>query len=259
MNSKIRDALGVVLILSLLAVSVGVIGYVKTYSRVSEPTSFRSFSVNATGKAVAVPDVAKFTFSVITEGGKDVADLQKKNTEKTNATISYLKEQGLDAKDIRTSGYNIYPRYQYYPCNGVGPCKAPDITGYSVSQSVEVKVRDFSKAGTVLSGVVSKGANSVSDLNFTTDDPTAVQDEARAEAIQKAKVKAESIAKAGGFRIGRLLSIDESNGGNTPQPYAYGMGGGVGGGGADKVAAAPTIEPGTQDVNVTVNLQYEIK
>jgi len=244
---------------TLAAVAASAVGYVKTYSRVTEPTSFRSFSVDATGKAISVPDVAKFTFSVITEGGKDVAALQKTNTDQTNAAISYLKDQGVAVKDIKTAGYNINPRYQYYPCSNTSPCRAPDITGYSVNQSVEVKVRDFGKAGTVLSGVVSNGANSVSGLTFTTDDPTAVEDDARADAIKKAQVKAESIAKAGGFTLGRLLSINESSDGSSqpPYPYAYGLGGSNDA--AVQKVSAPTIEPGSQEVNVSVSLQYEIR
>jgi len=131
----------------------------------------------------------------------------------------------------------------------------PEIVGYSITQSVLVKIRDFDKLGVVLGGVVDNGANSVSQFNFTIDDPTSVQDEARAEAIEKAQKKAKAIAKAGGFRLGKLLSIEE--GGYYPQPtYAYESKAYGVGGGSD---AAPSIEPGSEEVIVNVTLRYEIK
>jgi hypothetical protein len=119
---------------------------------------------------------------------------------------------------------------------------------------VLVKVRDFGKIGDIFSGVVNNGANSVSNLNFTIDDPTAVQNEARTEAIKRAREKAASIARAGSFRIGRLLGIDEGFSG--PMPFY-----------ANKsfdfneirAGAAPAIEPGSEEVKVTVTLRYEIE
>ena len=123
-------------------------------------------------------------------------------------------------------------------------------------QTVSVKVRDFGKAGEILSGVAANGANSVSSLSFTIDDPTEVQANARTKAIVKAKAKARDIAKAGGFSVGRLLSLEEG-GYAPPIPYyrkVYGMGGE-----GDAVQIAPPIEPGSQDVTVTVTLRYEIR
>jgi len=259
MNQKIRDILGAVLVGSLVLVSVAIGFYVYAYSRSTEPTSFRSFTVSGNGKIVAVPDVAEFSFSVITEGGTDIATLQKTNTEKINAAIKFVKEKGTKEKDIKTEGYNISPRYQYSNCIGGQVCPPPEISGYSVQQSVLVKVRDFGMAGDIIAGVVKNGANSVSQLSFTIDDKTAVENEARAEAIDKAKVKAKILAKVGGFRLGRLLSIEEVGTPSDPSPYyAYGMGGGNEM--MKNVAApAPVIEPGSQEVNITMNLQYEIR
>lgn len=144
-----------------------------------------------------------------------------------------------------------------YEGGSTSPCLPPEISGYTVQQSVSVKARDFTKVGSMLADVVTSGANSVSQLNFTMDDPTEVQSQARAEAIQKAKVKAKSIAKAGGFRLGKLLSIEE--GGIAPMYYGYGMGG-IEKQSLDSMAApAPAIEAGSQEVKVNVTLRYEIR
>lgn len=250
--------MGSAVVIGVLAVSYAAVSYVQTYSQSIEPSSFRSFSVTADAKVVAVPDVAAFTASVITEGGLDLGALQTMNVEKTNAVIAYVKEQGVDEKDVKTEGYAVEPRYQYYGCE-TGACPPPRIVGYTVRQTVAVKARDFTKAGTILSGVVENGANSVSSLNFTIDDLTEVQNRARAEAIAKAKVKAKLVAAAGGFGVGRLLSIEENGYPSYPQP-AYVMREAYGRGGArDDAKMVSSIEPGSEDVRVTVTLRYEIR
>lgn len=244
--------------LAALIFSLAAWAYVDAYSKSIQPSSFRSFSVSGEGKVVSVPDVAKFTFSVITEGGKNLGELQKKNVAMMNEAIKYVKDQGVKEKDIKTEGFNVEPRYQYYGCRE-GACPPAEIVGYTVRQTVGVKVRDFDKAGDILSGVVSHGANNVSDLQFTIDDPSIVMAKAREQAIQKAKEKAEQIADAGGFSLGRLLGVSEV--GHQPMYDNYFRNAKVMSmnESSASVTSAPSIEIGSQDISVSISLQYEIK
>lgn len=259
MDEKIKNYLGIAIIVAILALAYAAINYVGTYSKSIEPSAFRSFSANGEGKITAIPDIAQFTFSVITEGGKDIAKLQKENTDKTNKILELIKSNGVEDKDIKTQSYNVTPRYQYFSCpierQKVEPCPPPEITGYAISQTVLIKIRNFEKIGVILSGAVEKGANSVSELSFNVDDPTTLQDQAREQAIKKAKEKALSITKAGGFKIGRLLSIDE---GGYPTPVPFYAKGGFGGE-ISQALLSPTIEPGSQEITATITLRYEIK
>ncbi|OIP79914.1 MAG: hypothetical protein COT39_03790 [Parcubacteria group bacterium CG08_land_8_20_14_0_20_48_21] len=254
MEKSLKNALGIVSIVVLAVAAYVALLFATTYARVAEPTSFRSFSVQGEGTVVSVPDIAQFTFSVITEGGTGIAKLQQDNSAKVQEAITFLKEQGIDEKDITTQQYQINPRYSYYDCSRAGGiCPPPEITGYTIDQGVGVKIRDFTKIGILLSGVVEKGANSVSQLSFTIDDPTTVEGEARGKAITQAQDKAEAIAGAAGFTLGKLLSIDESQSGVQTPLYldrAMGMGGG---------AIAPSVEPGSQEVLANVTLRYEIR
>jgi len=256
MDKIIKNILGIAAIAVIASFAFAALKFANTYDRSSEPTSFRSFEVSAEGKAVSVPDVARFTFSVRTEGGKDVAALQQQNIEKMNAAIALVKNQSVDEKDVKTQNYDVSPRYEYHTCpRDGGSCPPPEIVGYAVSQSVEVTIRDFENISPILAGVVDAGANEVSQLSFTIDDPTSVENEARVEAIAKAKEKAKAIAKAGGFGLGRLLSIEE--GGSASQVYneartfalkAY-----------DEAGSAPSIEAGSQETIISVVLEYEIE
>lgn len=268
MEQNIKNFLWGAIIIAVLALGYSAISYVNSYDKSIEPSSFRSFSVTGEGEAISVPDVASFSFTVITEGGKDIIELQTENTGKMNKAIEFVKSNGIESKDIKTQYYNIEPRYQTYGCgikalyapetpnqtSSIEPCPPAEMVGYTIIQTVNVKVRDFTKVGDIMSGVVLNGANKVSSLSFSIDDPTSVQNEARAEAITKAKEKAESVAKAGGFKIGKLIGIQEG------YYSAYGrdnylMSSAVG------VAkeSAPTIEAGSQEVIINVTMQYEIK
>ncbi len=258
MDTRIKNSLGIALIIAAVGLAFAAMQFVKVYEKAVDPASFRSFSVSGSGKAIAIPDIAQFSFTVITEGGKQVGALQTENTKKVNKAIEFVASKSIDKKDIKTQSYSVQPRYQYFNCpRDGGACPPPEIVGYTVTQSVLVKIRDFANIGDLLTGAVQSGANSVSDLSFTLDDPTTVQNEARAEAIAKAKAKADSLAKAGGFSLGRLLSLEEGSAGQPPMYYAmesakYGMGEGGG-------APSPTIEPGSQEMNVSVTLKYEIR
>lgn len=263
MDAKIKNYVGIAAVIALIMFAYAIQSYVNSYSKTIEPSSFRSFTVQGTGEVVAIPDVAQFTYSVIAEGDTDLGKTQSSAVAKANAIKDFVKAEGINKEDIKDTQYSVEPRYQYFQCNRyaerngeIQPCPPPEIVGYTVRQTTQIKVRNFESIGVLLGGVVDKGANNVSQLQFTIDDPTEVQNEARAEAIAKAKVKAQSIAKAGGFSVGKLLGISEGSNNNYYQrDYAFAemaMADGVGG-------AAPSIEPGSQDVSVNVTLTYEIR
>lgn len=283
MNEKTKNILGLALTLTVLAVGYSAVSYVYSYSQSIQPSSFRSFSVTGQGKAVAIPDVGEFTFTVITQGGKDLATLQSQNTTAINKAIAFVKSKGVADKDIKTQYYNVSPDYQTYDCKivpqvyggvagsarGVATpslaptlatiqsCPPASIAGYTITQSVEVKIRDFTTIGDIMSGVVTNGANQVGQLSFTLDDPTVVRNLAEADAIAKAKVEAKAIADAGGFSIGRLLNVQ--TGGNAYPMYNYSINSKSMDSLGAAVAPAPAIEPGSQEVNMSVTLQYEIR
>ncbi len=231
------------------------VSYAYSYSRFVEKTyPTKTFSVDGTGEIDTTPDVASFSVSVASEGGQNVSEVQQANTLKMNAITDFIKEQGVEKKDIKTMEYNLAPRYSYQPCKD-GICPSAVITGYTLTQTLGVKVRDTERLGGLLSGVVEKGANAVSQVKFVVDDDEAARAAARVEAIGKAQIKAGQIAKAGGFKVGKILSLYENT---DPSPFGdspVGLGGGEM---AKVVNVAPTPEPGVTTTKVQVTLTYEI-
>lgn len=237
-------------------------------------TATNTISVSGHGEVDMTPDIATFSFAVVST--KSTAEAaQADATDKANATTQYLKDAGIDEKDIKTSNYSVYPQYEYQ--QAVCPQPAPAVynessgassasavycppgkqvlKGYEARQTTTVKVRDLAKAGDLLVGVGGKGATEVSGLNFTFDDPNAPQAAARDKAIADAKGKADALAKQLGVSLVRVVSFNES--GNYPRPLAYGLGGAVA---TDSTkAAAPEISPGQNTVTDDVQITYEIR
>jgi uncharacterized protein YggE len=253
-QEQLKKVLTVVSILALVVGAYAVLIYARAYSSSVGPTSYRSFGVTGEGKVVVVPDVANFSFGLITQGGKDVAKLQADNSTKVNKAIDFLKESGVDEKDIKTTNYSINPRYQGYNCGMGELCPPAQIIGYEINQTIEVKVRKFDKVGDILAGVVTQGANSVSGLQFTVDDIKKLESEARGLAIKEAGTQAKLVAEAGGFGLGSLLSVDEMTNG----PYPYAMGSAMSEAKVMNIQA-PSIQAGSQEIVVRVNARYQIR
>ena len=248
--------LAIVLSIVLIAFGYSSLQYVTTYSKVNNQGSF---NVTAEGKAEAVPNIAEISLTVLTQSNdNNLAQLQQDNTDKVNNVVEFVKSLDIEDRDIKTSNYNVSPRYSYTNCIAGQDCPPPSISGYSINNTIIVKVRDFSKTSRLLSGAVDNGANSVYGPNFTIDNPENLQSEARAEAIAKAKAKAKSIAQEAGFKLGRVLYISENDFGKGFPLYAEQRASGLGGD-TNESASSPTIEPGSQEVLVNVSLTYEIR
>ncbi len=253
----VKNTVRIAIIAGIAIASYGIISAVRTYSNSISPSQYKTFSVQGEGKVETKPDIAKFLISVVTEGGTTaLADTQSKNAEKTNAVISFVKEEGVTEADIKTSNYSIEPKYDYPKCVYTSVdtiCPSQRLVGYIVRNTVEVKVRDFSKISDLMSGVVAKGANNLSGPSFDIDEPENVKAQARDLAIQKAKEKAETIAKAAGIRIGKIIAVNEDSNGYYPYQSAKMDSAYVGRG------ASPVIEAGSQEVTALMTLTFEIK
>ncbi len=210
-------------------------------------TEPRTVTVNAEGKATVIPDTTRINISVVTDG-KTADEVQQKNTETMNKVIEYVKSSGIEAKDIKTTFYNLYPRYDYVEGRQVP-------AGFSLTQGAEVKVRDLKKVGEVITGTVARGANQVSGVEFFVDNPEKAQAEARKEAFEKAKAKAKEAAKLANVRLGDVVTFSESFSGQPPIFYEKAYSLGVGGGGG----ATPDTQPGSQEITVNVNVVFEIR
>ncbi len=217
-------------------------------------------TVNGKGEAVSIPDVATFSFSV-TETAKLVDEAQTKASTKINSALKALKDNGVAEKDIKTTSYNINPHYDYIEgvCSVGGSCRPGKsvLSGYDVSQSTEVKIRDLKKAGALFATIGSLDVQNVNGLTFSIDDIDSVKEKARSLAIGNAQEKAKTLSKQLGVSLVRITSFYDQN--DEPvYPYATdAMNGGVMM--KSTIAQAPEISAGQQKVTSKVSITYEIR
>jgi uncharacterized protein YggE len=222
-------------------------------------TATNTISVSGTADVFAVPDTATFSYSVMVSNAKDVTTAQTEVNTKGNTIMTYLKGQGVDEKDIQTTDYSVNPHYEYSQAacsSNFCPPGRQTLTGYDVSETVTVKVRDTKKAGDLLSGIGSKGATNLSGLSFTIDDQTKLEAEARTKAINDARAKADELAKELGVSLVRVVGFSEN--GNGPIYYAKTMSMDAGGV-APQSAPAPEIATGQNKITSNVSVTYEIR
>ena len=252
----------VLLVLALMAVALLSYTYYSYKSGKYMYNGPTTISVRGEGEVTRAPDIATFSFNVRAEADTPEA-AQQESAEAVNTVFSYLKESGVAEADIKTSNYNLYPRYDDrpepmmdVPCDESGmnfcPPGVEKLVGYAVDQTVQVKVRDTGKAGEFITGVGSRGATNISGLMFALDDDSDAKAEARAKAIEDGKAKAKQLADALDVRITRLQGFWEEEGGYPMYEKGYG-------GAMMDDSVVPELPPGENIITSTVNLTYEIR
>lgn len=253
---KIAVILGIVLTVFIAAKTLAEF---KAMSYIGKTTPMTNvISVSGKGEILATPDIATFSFAVTAEAGT-VEVAQKQATEKINAILDYVKKSEVSEKDVKTTSYNIYPRYEYRATSASAPYYGGGkqvLVAYVVSQTIEVKVRKLADAGKLLSDIGEFGATDVSGLTFTEDNHDKLVREARDIAIKDARDQARVLAKSLGVRLGDITSFYES--GNNPGPIYYAKSTAMGMSG-DESAPVPDIPAGENKIVSNVTITYEIK
>jgi len=207
-------------------------------------------SFDGTGKMTAKPDIAVVSVSIISDAITSKA-AQDANSTKSNKVTDFLKQQRIEDKDIKTSGYNISPNYKYKAYVG-----NPEITGYRVTQTIEVKIRDLDKVSSILDGVVTAGANQIGELSFQIDDVNKLKEQARKIAVDQAKEKAKVLKDQIGISLGKIISFSEYYNGYPTPMYDSMKASGIGGGGG---TVTPSVPSGENEISVNVTITYQIK
>ena len=209
----------------------------------------RTLSVSGSGQVALVPDIARVNVGVHSEA-KLVTAAVNENNKQAQAITDALLKKGIEAKDIQTANFNVYPMNSY---DNMG-----NITGvkYSVDNTLYVTVRDLKTLSEILDAAIKAGANQINGISFDIEDRDAAQKQARDLALKDAEAKAKDVAETVGVTLGEVLSINVNNS-SYVQPYPmYGMGGGMK---ADMAAESSVpVSAGQIVVTYEVSLLYGI-
>jgi len=211
----------------------------------------RTLTVTGTAEISVAPDICFMSFSVETRHASAVQAYTENNVimNKVNAKIKTL---AIDAKDMHTSHFSVVPQYHYD-----NKTNERIFDGYMVFHTLYVKVRDLTKVTKILDAAINAGATGVEGINFTVEHPKKYAVQAREEAIKAAQTKAAQIARLTGVKLGKPITISESEPGGygryLPQT-SMAMDGLYRNGGSEA-----SIEPGEIKLTHTVYITYEIQ
>lgn len=206
-----------------------------------------AITVQGEGVVSAPPDTAILQIGADVQAAT-VADARSQAAGAASAIIAAAKADGVADADVQTAQFSIQPQYNNQ--NG-----HQTLTGYTVENLVQIKVRALDSVGKIIDGAVAAGGNAtvVRGITFTIDDTTALAQQARQLAVKDAKAKADEYAAATGVSVGRPIAITEQS---APPPRAFAPTASL----AAPAAPAPTpVAPGTLDVRVTVTIAYAIQ
>jgi len=213
-------------------------------------TPAKTITTSAEGKAMASPDIAKVSFSVVSEGFNP-DKIAEENNKKMNKAIDFAKSQGIEEKDIATSQYNLSPSYEYDE-----KTRRTFISGYRLTQTALIKIRNLEKTGKILAGLPDLGINQIDSISFDIDEPERYLAEARDKAFSKAREKAGEMASKNGVKLGKVVGFSEYQGGPVVRYQEVKT---LDFGGAEPAPVIPQIQPGIQEVIVNVSIIYEIR
>ncbi|MDQ0314090.1 SIMPL domain-containing protein [Amorphus orientalis] len=203
-------------------------------------------TVTGYGEAAGKPDMATVRLGTVSEAD-EAADALEENSRNVQSVVDAIKQAGIEARDIQTSGFSVSPRY----VNRENETGAPTIDGYRVSNTITARVRDLDKLGTLLDTLVKAGANDIGGIQFEITDTSKLEDTARIAAIADARHKAEIFAEAAGVELGQVRSIDEGGAGSPrPQPMMRME--------AMSASSVP-VEAGEQTISAQVRMVFEIE
>ncbi|MDQ0248825.1 uncharacterized protein YggE [Sphingomonas kyeonggiensis] len=203
--------------------------------------------VSATGISTRVPDLAVIQAGVVTQAATAAEAMQQNNAQMAKV-LAALRGAGVAERDIQTARISLSPQYRY------AENKPPVITGYQASNQLSIRFRDVGKSGTILDALVREGANDISGPNLTLDKPEGALDEARVDAVKKARARAELYAQAAGLKVDRILAISES-GALPPMPAPIMMRANAGFA-QDK---AMEVVAGERELTVSVSVRFLLK
>jgi uncharacterized protein YggE len=238
----------------LLAALAGSAGPSHVVKAQDENPQRRTITVTGNGVSYGAPDTAYLGLGVEAVNA-DIAAAMDDTNARMNAVIQALQAAGVAAEDIRTDNFSIYQDYGSapMPVDSTMSSDQPQRV-YRVSNTLNVRVRNPEQIAELLAAAVNAGANVVNYVQFDLADRSALESEARQDAVTDANARAQELAGLLGVTVGEPLNIVEGQNG-----YPGPMYGGAGGAAMDMAASAPPISQGTLSVNMSVTITYAVQ
>lgn len=154
---------------------------------------------SGTASVDAVPDIATLAIEV-NIAAKDAASAKKQADDRVAQYLTFLDQNGVAKKDIRSANLRTQPDYDYQ--NGKSILK-----GYQAVRMVEVTLRELDKLNALLDGALKAGLNEIRSVSLGVAKPEAYKDQARKAAIDDAVRQAQELASGFKGTLGPVYSV----------------------------------------------------
>ena len=212
------------------------------YNDVSQGTETNSKTISLTGAGSAAAQADQATIDLGVQVTADLAsEAIGENADAMSAVIEAIKALGISEDDMITTSYSVYPQYDWTDTGRV-------FKGYTVTNLVQVTVKDLDIVGDVIDAAAEAGANQINGITFGLSDEMReeLKNNAYIAALTDAQSKAELIADTLGLSISGVQSVTENS--YVPvMSYAYAEGADM----AKSYAPTPVL---SGELAVTVNV-----
>ncbi|WP_019972804.1 SIMPL domain-containing protein [Mycobacterium sp. 141] len=237
-NAKLRTRALVAVLAALLITGVSACDSKSGPDARGGSPDTRQVTVIGSGKVQGTPDT--LTANVAMEFvAPDVTAALNQSSQRQQAVIDALVGNKVDRKDINTTRVSVQPQ-----TNSDGTIT----TGYRASNAIDVKIRDITAASQLLALIASTGgdATRINSVSYSIEDDSQLVKDARAQAFDDAKSRAEQYAQLSGLNLGKVISISEQSSSTPPTPMPR------------MAMDSVPLEPGQQTVNFTVTVVWEL-
>jgi uncharacterized protein YggE len=244
MNNKLKIFLSILILVVFMIGVFNPLGNSGAPVRVEAQTGdvpLRKISVSGMGEVQTQPDIAIIGLGVQTQAESAQSALDENNV-KTQSLMDALDGAGIPSENIRTQSFQLIPKYNYDK-----ESRTQTLIGYSVSNFIQVQTDNLDDLGVLLDLVVDAGANNIQSINYEVSDTQPFASQARQDAVENARMKAEQLADLTGSSLGSMIKIQESS--NLPEPIVQQSNF------ATEAAKVP-IEPGNYRIQVNVNITW---
>jgi len=203
-----------------------------------------TLDVTATGTIKVIPDLVIIRAGVSSEA-KVANDAMVANAALISSVFQELKNAGIASTDINTSQLTLSPKYSY------NDKRSPKVTGYQAQNNLTIRTKNLGAVGVTLDALVRSGINNIDTVQFTLEDSSQAEKDARGQAIDNAVSKAKFMADRAGIRLGKMVSFTEngSRSYDTDEIIVT----------ASRKSSSPAItqvSAGERNISVTVNMSY---
>jgi uncharacterized protein YggE len=199
-------------------------------------------TVDVTGEGIilVVPD--EVTISVRVENtGNEVRPLKTMNDQIVNDVLQTIKRLGIEDKHVQTEYVRLSKNYQHNT----------KTYNYSANQTISIYLKDLQKYEPLMDGLMTSGINRIDGISFSSSKEKELKSQARKKAVENAVMKATEYVGVLNQKIGKAVSISESQNSIAPQPMFKAMA-------MDVVSAGTkqTLAPGELEIRAIVNVRF---